>query len=129
MVALLLLWALSGPLLGFSDTWQPMVNTATTVITFLMVFVIQHTQNRDTLAIQIKLAELILAAKGAENELAAAEERSEDYLEQLHEWIVAGDGLGVHALGAATAPNGKQRANSKGKSGGRSSPRNPATTS
>ena len=128
MVALLLLWGLSGPLLGFSDTWQLMVNTATTVITFLMVFVIQHTQNRDTLAIQIKLAELILAAKGAENELAAAEERSEDYLEQLHERIIAGDGLdAVRAVSAATARSGKQRqANGKGKSASSSPRRNAA---
>jgi low affinity Fe/Cu permease len=83
-VALILAWAVCGPLFGFSDTWQLVINTSTTIITFLMVFLIQHTQNRDSLAIQIKLAELILVAKGAENELATAEERSEEYLEKLH---------------------------------------------
>jgi low affinity Fe/Cu permease len=84
-VALILLWAVSGPLFGFSDTWQLVVNTSTTIITFLMVFLIQHTQNRDSLAIQIKLAELILVTKGVENDIAIAEERSEEYLEALHE--------------------------------------------
>ncbi len=82
-VALILAWAASGPLFHFSDTWQLVVNTSTTIITFLMVFLIQHTQNRDSLAIQIKLAELILVAKGAEDEIATAEERSEEYLEGL----------------------------------------------
>ncbi len=84
-VALIVAWAVCGPLFGFSDTWQLVVNTSTTIITFLMVFLIQHTQNRDSLAIQIKLAELILVAKGAENEIATAEERSDQYLERLHE--------------------------------------------
>jgi low affinity Fe/Cu permease len=84
-VVLIAIWAACGPLFGFCDTWQLVVNTSTTIITFLRVFLIQHTQNRDSLAIQIKLAELILAAKGAENEVATAEERSEKYLEQLHE--------------------------------------------
>lgn len=83
-VILILAWAICGPLFGFSDTWQLVVNTSTTIITFLMVFLIQHTQNRDSLAIQIKLAELILVAKGAENEIATAEERSDEYLERLH---------------------------------------------
>ncbi len=83
-VALILAWALCGPLFAFSDTWQLVINTSTTIITFLMVFLIQHTQNRDSLAIQIKLAELILVAKGAEDELADAEERSSEYLERLH---------------------------------------------
>ena len=83
-VALILAWAVCGPLFRFSDTWQLVINTSTTIITFLMVFLIQHTQNRDSLAIQIKLAELILVAKGAENEIADAEERSSEYLEKLH---------------------------------------------
>ena len=60
-VSLVLIWALTGPLFGFSDTWQLVINTSTTIVTFLMVFLIQHTQNRDTLAVQLKLAELIMA--------------------------------------------------------------------
>ena len=84
-VGLIVLWAACGPLFHFSDTWQLVINTSTTIITFLMVFLIQQTQNRDSLAIQIKLAELILVAKGAENEIASAEERSSEYLEKLHE--------------------------------------------
>lgn len=84
-VTLVLVWALSGPLFGYSDTWQLVINTSTTIVTFLMVFLIQHTQNRDTLAVQLKLAELIIAVKGAENRLATAEDLSEKDLEDLHE--------------------------------------------
>ena len=83
-VLLVLVWAASGSLFGYSDTWQLVINTSTTIITFLMVFLIQHTQNRDTLALQLKLAELIIAMKGAENEIATAEDLSEEELEQLH---------------------------------------------
>jgi low affinity Fe/Cu permease len=84
-VSLVLIWALTGPLFGFSDTWQLVINTSTTIVTFLMVFLIQHTQNRDTLAVQLKLAELIMAVNEAENRLATAEDLSEEELEQLHE--------------------------------------------
>ena len=83
--ALVVVWALTGPLFGYSDTWQLVINTSTTIVTFLMVFLIQHTQNRDTLAMQLKLAELIMAVKNAENRLATAEDLSEEELEQLHE--------------------------------------------
>jgi low affinity Fe/Cu permease len=83
-VLIVLLWAASGPLFGYSDTWQLVINTSTTIITFLMVFLIQHTQNRDTLALQLKLAELIIAMKGAENEIATAEDLTEEELELLH---------------------------------------------
>jgi low affinity Fe/Cu permease len=86
-IALLMVvvWALTGPLFNYSDTWQLVINTSTTIITFLMVFLIQHTQNRDTLAVQLKLSELIIAVKEAENELATAEDLSEEELEELHE--------------------------------------------
>jgi len=84
-IAVVIIWALTGPLFQFSDTWQLVINTGTTIITFLMVFLIQNTQNRDTMAVQIKLAELIIALKGAQNELAIAEELSEQELERLHQ--------------------------------------------
>ena len=78
-------WAISGPLFGFSDTWQLVINTSTTIITFLMVFLIQNTQNRDTTALQIKLDALIFASRGTKNSIAAAEHLSDRDLEQLHE--------------------------------------------
>jgi low affinity Fe/Cu permease len=83
-VALVIIWAATGPLFGFSDTWQLVINTSTTIVTFLMVFLIQNTQNRDTMALQLKLSELILVMSEAENRFASAEDLSEEELEQLH---------------------------------------------
>jgi len=85
--ATVVIWAVTGPLFQYSDTWQLVINTGTTVITFLMVFLIQNTQNRDTLALQVKLSELILALKDADNRIAAIEESSDEELQTAHEEI------------------------------------------
>jgi len=81
-VTAIALWALAGPVFGYSDTWQLVINTATTIITFLMVFVIQNTQNRDTEAIQLKLDELIRATQGAHNALLHLEEMDDEQVER-----------------------------------------------
>lgn len=88
-MAVILVWFLSGPVFGFSDTWQLVINTATTIVTFLMVFLIQHTQNRDTEALQVKLDELIRAVERADNALLDLEELEEEELALLRKKYVS----------------------------------------
>ena len=108
-VVVILVWAVSGPMFAFSDTWQLVINTGTTIVTFLMVFLIQNTQNRDSLAVQIKLAELIVAMKGAENRLANAEELSDEELEELHEQYRKCAGTALDTLNKRRAAVAKVR--------------------
>lgn len=85
-VFLILIWGISGPIFNFSETWQLVINTGTTIITFLMVFLIQKTQNKDSKAIQLKLNELIAANKAASNRLVDIEELTEEELDQIHQF-------------------------------------------
>ena len=84
-VLVILVWLLTGPTFHFSDTWQLIINTATTIVTFLMVFLIQNTQNRDAKAVHLKLDELIRAIKEARNELVDLEDLSDEELRKLEE--------------------------------------------
>ena len=84
-VTIIVLWAISGPLFGFSDTWQLVINTGTTIVTFLMVFLIQSTQNRDSEAIQVKLDELIRLSEGGHNALLDLEELEEEELDAIRQ--------------------------------------------
>lgn len=83
-LGIILVWAIIGPLCGFSDTWQLVINTGTTIVTFLMVFLIQRSQNKDSLAIHLKLNELVAAMQGASNRLINVEDLSEDDVKVLH---------------------------------------------
>ncbi len=84
-VLVVLAWAISGPFFGFSETWQLVINTGTTIITFLVVFMIQNTQNRDSKAVHLKLDELIRVMKNARNELVDIEEKADEVLDKYQE--------------------------------------------
>ena len=88
-VGIVIVWGALGPVFGFSDTWQLVINTGTTIVTFLMVFLIQSTQNRDTEAIHIKLDELIRATTGAENRLLDLEQLDEKELDEIRKKYLA----------------------------------------
>lgn len=83
-LAVLIVWAISGPVFRFSDTWQLVINTGTTIVTFLMVFLIQRTQNKDALALHLKLNEIVAAVEGASNRLIDVEDLTEGEIELLH---------------------------------------------
>lgn len=84
--AVVLIWAITGPLFNYSETWQLVINTGTTIITFLMVFLIQRAQNKDSLALHLKLNELIAATKGASNRLINAQDFSEKEIRLIHDF-------------------------------------------
>lgn len=88
-VLTIIIWAVSGPVFGFSDTWQLVINTGTTIITFLMVFLIQNTQNRDSTAVQLKLDELICAIREANDEFLDVEELDDRELADKHKQMIA----------------------------------------
>ena len=97
-VSLVVVWAVLGPFFHYSDTWQLVINTSTTIVTFLMVFLVQNTQNRDSLAMQLKLTELVIAVRGARNGIATIEELSDEELEKLHDQYCAHSKLIDEAL-------------------------------
>ena len=103
----MIVWIVTGPVFNYSDTWQLVINTGTTIVTFLMVFLIQNTQNRDTMAVQLKLSELVLAMKGAENKFASIEDLSDEELKELHEECRARADLTLERLaGRRKKPHG-----------------------
>jgi len=106
--AAVIVWAATGPLFHYSDTWQLVINTSTTIVTFLMVFLIQNTQNRDTLALQLKLSELVLAVNEAEDRVASAEDLSDDELETLHEELRARADTARETLNSRKAAQSKK---------------------
>ena len=123
----IIIWAVTGPVFGFSDTWQLVINTGTTIITFLMVFVIQHSQNKDTLAIQLKLNELIAANAEASNRLVAIEELTDEELDVIKKFYThlaqtakqESDVFATHSLDEAqqnTSSKSKLKSSKKSKS-------------
>jgi low affinity Fe/Cu permease len=114
----IVLWALLGPIFGFSDTWQLVINTTTTIITFLMVFVIQNTQNRDTAAMHIKIDELIRVTQKARNVLLNLEDLDDKTLEQMREGY---EQLARKAKAEGGTSTGRPKAPAKPKSGTRKS--------
>jgi low affinity Fe/Cu permease len=116
-LGLIVVWAMTGPMFGYSDTWQLVVNTATTIVTFLMVFLIQNTQNRDARAIHLKLDELLRAVKGARTAMVALETSTDEELaelqeefERLHNRLLAHDQRGRVQPAPEPPPDSEPRA-------------------
>ena len=126
--AVIVVWACTGPRFGYNDTWQLVINTGTTIVTFLMVFLIQNTQNRDARAMHLKLDELIRAVTGARNRLVNLEEMSDDELDQLHEEFQRVCGQRNRQLGEKSVPANSQDKKAP-KPGSRESPPRVASTS
>lgn len=122
--ALILIWGMCGPLFDFSDTWQLVINTSTTIITFLMVFIIQQSQNKDTLALQLKLNELIACQQSASNRLIDIEDLTEDELMVLKKFYIKlavlsqkeNDLYSSHSLDEATVAHSRKKKRSQEKS-------------
>jgi low affinity Fe/Cu permease len=122
--ALILIWGMCGPLFDFSDTWQLVINTSTTIITFLMVFIIQQSQNKDTLALQLKLNELIACQQSASNRLIDIEDLTEDELMVLKKFYIRlavlsqkeNDLYSSHSLDEATVAHSRKKKGSHEKS-------------
>jgi low affinity Fe/Cu permease len=117
-IGLIIVWALTGPFFDFNDTWQLVINTGTTIITFLMVFLIQNTQNRDTAAIHLKLDELIRAIEGARNSAIDLEDKSEEELMEARSEYVklaerAKEELDEHGVRVPLAPECDEPASPK----------------
>jgi low affinity Fe/Cu permease len=129
-LAVIIIWAVSGPIFDYSDTWQLVINTGTTIITFLMVFIIQKSQNKDAKSVQLKLNELIAANKSASNRLIDVENLSEEELDVLHKYYsimveetkkrmsmteshsveeAIGDAIGKHEEELLTRKKGKEK--------------------
>lgn len=129
--AIVLVWAITGPMFGYSDTWQLVINTGTTIVTFLMVFLIQNTQNRDSSAVQLKLDELIRASAHARNRLLTIEDLSEEELEELKQSFARvarqrGIGQGVLNQVEADLDNAEEDIEkAKGKIAGSREPKSP----
>ena len=127
--AVILVWAATGPIFGFSDTWQLIINTGTTIVTFLMVFLIQRAQNKDAMAIQLKLNELVAAVNGASNRLIDVEDLTEDELHALHRYYSKLSGLAKkdsdiaqsHSVEEARTRHGEKRQKAPEKAGGQPS--------
>jgi low affinity Fe/Cu permease len=133
-VALILIWAVTGPIFNFSDSWQLVINTTTTIVTFLMVFLIQNTQNRDGAAVQLKLDELVRAIKSANNSVLALEDMSEEELERLKtQYLHLADQARSHMKNGgrkkagATAPKDDSQAEIGSSAGSGKAPRKAST--